>query len=225
MDLRAVQELRSLARRDAVLSTAIRRVEEQEAVVAHTRARSDAIAQFFATLPEQESRLRSEIENSEDSLARRRDEVTELQRVLDLAQSEDERERTEKAIARGRDHVSAAEVRLGRARSALKELQEDAAEFPTELERLEVGASALCAEDSSLPAVEGGLDALSEWASRAHSVLFLALSQLTTERDRVIREADELASMLLGEETYGSTITQTLRRIEERSARSDAATT
>lgn len=225
MDARAVQELHSLARRDAELSAAIRRVQQQEAVVAETRTRSDAIARFFATLPEEESHARGEIEESEDSLARRRDEVTELQRVLDLAQSEDERERTEKAIARGHDRVAAAESRLGRARSALTALEEDAAEFPTELARLEAEASDLRDEDRSLPAVEGGLDALSEWASRAHSVLFLALSQLTTERDRVIREADELASMLLGEETYGSTIAKTLRRVEERSARSDSPRT
>jgi len=223
MDSRAVQELYSLARRDEELSAAIRRIRQQETVVARTRARSDAIARFLAALPEEESRLRVDIEASEHSLARRRDEVTELERVLDLARSDEERERTEKAIARGRDRVAAAESQLGRARSALDALEQEAAGFPTELARLEDEASELGSKDSSLPAAGAGPHALSEWASRADAVLFLALSQLLTERDRVIREADELASMLLGEETYGSTIAQTLRRVEAQSARRESA--
>jgi hypothetical protein len=223
MDSRAVQELRFLARRDEELSSAIRRVRQQEAAVAHTRERSDAVARFFTALPAEESRLQSDIEDSEDSLARLRDEVTELERVFDLSHSDEDRERIERAIERGRDRVATAESRLVRGRSELEALEQEAAGFPAEVARLEVTASNLGAEDSSLPTVGVGPLALSEWASRAHSVLFLALSQLVTERDRVIREADELASKLLGEETYGSPIAQTLQRVETRSARCDPA--
>jgi hypothetical protein len=51
------------------------------------------------------------------------------------------------------------------------------------------------------------------WASRAHAELFVAAGQIAAQRERVIREANELASMLLGEPTYGSTVEQALARV------------
>jgi DNA repair exonuclease SbcCD ATPase subunit len=218
MDSRALDELQSLARRDEELSAAITRVQQQETAVAHIRARSEAIDGFLAAYAEQGSRLQADVADSEHSLAERRREVVELERDLGLARTEEERERLEKAIARGRDRVAAADSRLTRARSAQQKLEEAAAELPKELSRLEREANELRAGDASLPLVETGPGALSEWAFYAHSVLFLAVNQLVTERDQNIREANELASMLLGEETYGSTIAQALRRVELRSS-------
>jgi hypothetical protein len=54
---------------------------------------------------------------------------------------------------------------------------------------------------------------LAEWASRAHAELFVAAGQLDAQRDRVIREANELATMLLGEPTYGATVAQLAQRV------------
>ena len=55
---------------------------------------------------------------------------------------------------------------------------------------------------------------LVEWASHAHAELFVAAGQIDVQRERVIREANELASMLLGEPTYGATVAQALARVE-----------
>ena len=57
-------------------------------------------------------------------------------------------------------------------------------------------------------------DDLIEWASSKHAELFVALGQLDTQRERVIREANELATALLGEPTFGSTPAQVLERVE-----------
>src|SRR5258707_450769 len=49
-----------------------------------------------------------------------------------------------------------------------------------------------------------------------HAELLVPPGQLDTSRERLIREAHELASMLLGEPTYGATIGQALARVEVR---------
>jgi hypothetical protein len=54
---------------------------------------------------------------------------------------------------------------------------------------------------------------LVEWSSHAHAELFVAAGQLDAQRERVIREANELATMLLGEPTYGSTVGQLAERV------------
>jgi hypothetical protein len=73
-----------------------------------------------------------------------------------------------------------------------------------------------------VPAPEGGPRALVEWASRAHAELFVGARQIDAQRERVIREANELASMVLGEPTYGSSVSQALSRVESFQRRSDA---
>jgi hypothetical protein len=55
---------------------------------------------------------------------------------------------------------------------------------------------------------------LVEWASHAHAELFVAAGQIDVQRERVIREANELATMLLGEPAYGATVAQALARVE-----------
>ena len=55
---------------------------------------------------------------------------------------------------------------------------------------------------------------LVDWAARAQASLFVAVGQIDTQRDRVIREANELATMLLGEPTYGATPEQARARVE-----------
>jgi hypothetical protein len=57
-------------------------------------------------------------------------------------------------------------------------------------------------------------DSLIDWASRAHAELFVAAGQIDVQRERIIREANELASMLLGEPTYLTTVAQALTRVE-----------
>ena len=66
----------------------------------------------------------------------------------------------------------------------------------------------------NLPDPGEGLRALIEWGSRAHAALFVDSRQLGAQRELVIREANELASAVLGEPTYGSTVEQALARVE-----------
>ncbi len=216
MDTRALTELHVLGRRDGELAASAGRLQELEAAVARIRARAEAIDEFFAAYPEAESRSRDSVAAAEEELARRRDELTNADRAVAAAHSDEQRELAEKALTRARDHVAVAESGLLRARSAHEQLEGYAAELPAELEQLEAEARRLSASAPVIPTPGTGPRALGEWASHAHAELFVALSQLATERERLIREANELASMLLGESTYGSTVAQALRQVEAR---------
>jgi chromosome segregation ATPase len=117
----------------------------------------------------------------------------ETARQAELAEAQRE-------LTRRREELASAE----RARA---EAQGDAAALPRELEELEAWARAV-------PEVPPLSSSLVEWASQAHAELFVAAGQIDVQRERAIREANELASMLLGESTYGATVAQALARVE-----------
>ena len=201
MDDRAVSELRALDERDRGLSERAQRLRDADSEAAGLRARAEAIEAFFSRYPEEESARRDAVREAEAEVERRRAELDEARRSADDARSDDERAHAEKAVTRGLDHVAVAESSLIRARSAYDELEREAAALPAELEELERRAGVT------------GARVLVDWASRTHAELFVELGQIDTQRERVIREANELATMLLGEPTYGSTVAQLAQRI------------
>jgi hypothetical protein len=216
MDGRALAELHDLCSRDEELASAVARLRELETAVTQTRARAAAIDAFFAAYPAEESRAIAAVHSAAADLERRRDELAASEDDLASARNNEERDLAEKAFGRARDHVAVAEAGLLRAQTACEEHQRDAAELPTELSRLEAEARKISSSAPDLPTPGVGAGALGAWASHAHAELFVGLSQLASQRERIIREANELASMLLGESTYGSTVAQTLRQVEAR---------
>jgi hypothetical protein len=100
--------------------------------------------------------------------------------------------------------VELAERALEQARAERRAFDVEAERLTRELPELESRARAMGATD----------DDTVEWASRKHAELFVALGQLDTQRERVIREANELATAVLGEPTFGSTPAQVLERVE-----------
>ena len=213
MNERAVADLRSLARRDEHLAAEAERLRELDGQVAAVRTAAEAVDAFFAAYPEEEARRRSAVSDAEGELERRRAQLRAAEGELAAAADEDARAHAEHAVERGRDHVAVAEAALERARAAAQELERDAARLPTDVPRLEQKAGAIADEVPHVPPAPTGPRALVDWASHAHAQLFVAAGQLDAQRERVIREANELASMLLGEPTYGSTVAQLAERI------------
>ncbi|MCW2966176.1 MAG: hypothetical protein JWO17_3428 [Actinomycetia bacterium] len=207
MDERAVNELHRLADLDAELSdraSALRGLDER---VAALRARGEAIDAFFAAYPEEEARRSAELREAEEELTRRREELADAERRVAETHDDEARIHAEHAVARALDHIAVAESRSERAKSAHDELERDATALPRELDELESQARAV-------PDVPPLGSSLIEWASHAHAELFVAAGQIDVQRERVIREAHELATMLLGEPTYGTTVAQALARVE-----------
>jgi len=207
MDDRALTELRGLAARDAELADRRAEIGRRDAEIAAIRRRVEEIEAALAAQPAERRSREAEVDEARAELDRRRDELAHAERVLEEAQTDDERERERRAVDRALDHIAVAQARLDRAEAALVELERETVDLPHELEELEERAR-------RLPGTPEPAGALVEWASRAHAEAFVAAGQVDTERERIIREANELASMLLGEPTYGSTPAQALARVE-----------
>jgi len=207
VDERAVNELRRLAALDAELAERGSAVRGVDGSVAALRGRAEAIDAFVAAYPEEEARRSAELKDAREELPRRLEELAEAQRALAEAHDDEARIHAKHAVARALDHIAVAEDRSARAQIASDELERDAASLPRELDELAVRARAV-------PGVPPPGSSLVEWASHAHADLFVAAGQIDVQRDRVIREANELASMLLGEPTYGATVAQALARVE-----------
>jgi hypothetical protein len=207
VDERAVTELRRLAAADAALSQRASALRALDGRIAEIRSRAEAIDAFFTAYPEAESSRRAELREAEDDLVRRGEDRTEAEHRLARADDDEARIYAQHAVVRAVDHVAIAERRIERAQSAHDELERDAATLPLELDDLEQRASAM-------PDVPALGTSLVEWASHAHAELFVAAGQIDVQRERVIREAHELATMLLGgEPTYGATVAQALARV------------
>lgn len=207
MDDRALNELRALAARDVELAERRAEIAARDAEVASIRSRAEEIERALAAHPEEQRRRESELDEARDELERRRGELAHAERVLEEAQAEDERELARRAVDRALDHIAVTQSRVDRAEAARAELEREAVDLPQELQQLERRARAL----PGAPQLAGGLV---DWASRAHAEAFVAGRQIDAERERIIREANELASLLLGEPTHGATPAQALTRVE-----------
>ncbi|HEX3806203.1 MAG TPA: hypothetical protein VHV52_05415 [Gaiellaceae bacterium] len=213
MDERAVTDLRELAERDSELAERGSRLRALDAEVAAVRARAEAIDAFFAEYPQEEMRRRETVAAADAELERRRAELAAAESAFAAAREDETRERAETAIERGRDHVAVATAGLERARAAAAELERDASALSEELPLLEQRARRAAVEVPDAPEPAAGPSGLVEWASHAHAELFVAAGQLDVQRERVIREANELATMLLGEQTFGATVEHALARV------------
>ena len=211
MNERAVNELRGLAAHDAELAERASALRSLDSRVAAIRGRAEAIDAFFAAYPEEGASRAEELRDAQEELERRHEELAAARQALGEARDEEARIHAEHAVARALDHIAVAEARRTRAHSASAELEHDAAVLPRELGDLE-------AQAREVPDVPAFGSSIVEWASHAHAELFVAAGQIDMERERLIREANELASMLLGEAIYGVTVAQALARVEGLSA-------
>jgi seryl-tRNA synthetase len=209
-----VDDLRELDRRDAELGARAEQLREADAEVAAIRQSAEEIASFFATYPDEDARLRAAVTAARTDLATREDECREAQAELDGAHDDEERTRARHALHRAGDHLVVAGAAVERALAEHEALDRKASELPGELDRLEEQSRQIAESIPDVPPPGEGPAALVEWASRAHAALFVANGSVDTQRERVIREANELATAILGEPTYGSTVAQARARVE-----------
>ena len=208
-----MSELRELERVDADLAAGLERLQLLDAEVASIRAAAEDAAAFLELHEGEDVRRRAAIVEARAELERRQAERAEATRRVDAGGGEEAVRLAGLALARAVDHVDVARSALERAAAGEAELALRAEALPAAVAELERRAWAVANEASGVPGPGGG-GSLVEWASHAHAALFVAAGDLATRRDRVIREANELASMLVGEPTYGSTVAQARARVE-----------
>ena len=204
-----MSELRQLAARDAELSARAGELRNRDTEVAAIRARVEQVEGFLAGFPEEERRRETELGAGRADLEARRAELERAEQEVARADDPEARARAESARARAADHVAVARARVDRAKAAISELRRQAERAPAALPELFDRAARI---DGVTPPRDA--QSLVDWASHAHAELFVALGELNAQREFVIREANELATMLVGEATYGATPGQALARVE-----------
>jgi chromosome segregation ATPase len=214
VDRRGLDELRNLEARGAELAEAGDRLRELDAAVAQIRERAEAIDSFFASYPDRRTTLRSASRDVEQQVEQREAETAAARAELQAARDDEARARAQRALARAEDHFVVACAALERAQAELAEAERNARALPDELTALQRRAAAIAADVPHGASLGEERGALVAWASAAHAELFVALGYVDTRREQVIREASELASMLLGESTFGATVAQALARVE-----------
>ena len=207
-----VDELRALVHRERDDAGESDRLRRLDADVALLRERAGTIERFAALEQTEARHLREAEAEAREDAERRSAELAEAEGELERAESDEERDLAQRRVRRARDHVEVAAHGAERAAEARAAFDLEGARLRLELPELEARAAALTRDiPGAQPPNAAGLV---EWSSRTHAAIFVALGQVDVRRERAVREANELATSLLGEPTYGSTPAQALARVE-----------
>jgi len=232
MDGNRPDELLSYARelelRDADVAARIEAAGALLARVDEVRERARRVGHALAELP-------GEIEHAEEALGAAR--AREADAVRDLAEAERECERVQGskrageeirlAAERGRRRAAVAVTdaadAVSRSEERLRQARSDEVALQAETEGLAVEARAVAQDVAELPRLsETGraapgtsLEQIDQWGARAHAAIFVVRGSLDAERDRLVHEANAMATAALGEQVAGASVALVRRRLEE----------
>jgi chromosome segregation ATPase len=214
-----------LERRDAVLAAEIDSVSKLADGAKEISARAEAIDALLESSPAEHASLdRAEAE----ALALRELAEADLAAASALVSRLAATGRDAHAVAEARRDLEHAEVaardavarveRIVCMRAALVKSEHAA---KSDLPNLVAEALALAGRLAELSRVsasgravpEQSLGGLVEWAARVHAALVVVRGQLDVERDRLVREANELGSVVLGEPLAGNSVALVGRRV------------
>ena len=201
-----------LERRDAAVAAEIDRVARLADGAKEIAARADAIGALLANAPTEHAAMdRAE---AEASAHRRVAEVDLAAAVANLEPASRGNADAKRELGHAQDAVRDAAARVeriactratlvkseGAARADVPILVAQAQEIARRLAEL----SRVSQSGRALP--EPTLDGLHAWATRVRAALVVVRGQLDVERDRLVREANELGSVGLGEQLAGSSV-------------------
>jgi hypothetical protein len=216
-----------IERRDAEAAAALELVVDLGRHADEIRARSEELRLFLDTAPGELAALeRSEAEARDAQVAAAATLADAEHRVagLELARrSADAKADAKRELERAEQVAADASVRLRRVVAERAALAETEAAARTEGGDLVGQARQVALSIQNVPRVSrtgreapgDALAGLSDWGGRVHAALFLVRGQLEAERDRLVREANELAGAVLGVQLAGSSVTLVRRRLEE----------
>jgi chromosome segregation ATPase len=223
----AVTLLRELVAADEERAATLDEVDRLAVETATVRERADALAGLIAAAPSERARLDGEVSAAEHDVHVRAQALEEAEAELAAVEAKSDEERLAAArrlAVRARDALSVAEKRAAASRSEATELEERLARAEREVPQVEEQAAGLARELGGRPGLakeagrepEPGLVGVVEWSTRARAALAVARSTLAAERDAVIREANELGSVVLGEPLVASSAALDAKRVEQR---------
>jgi len=209
-----------LEQRDATVAVRIGALAELSAEVELIRARAAEIGSLLEALPAE----RAHLDDADAEAVRDRElaraGLAEAEATLERARREDARDTARRAVTLAAAAVQAGaerRVRLIERRATLEQEAERLGAEAVDLERRAAAAAASLEESSrvsSIAAPEPGLSGIVDWGSRAHAAVVVARGGLESERERIVREANELAASVLGEPLYTASVALVRRRLE-----------
>jgi hypothetical protein len=210
---------------DEATAAELTELEELAASVDAVGARSVALQELQARHPQERAARARAVEEAEGELAAAVDAAARAEEGLRAAETDGDRELIAAARrfrVRARDARSMAERRLKEARARQEELEEQAAGAEREAAGVERRAQELSRALRELPRLTAdagehpatGLAGVADWATRARAALLVARSQLSAEREALIRQANELGSVVAGESLEAVSTAAVARRVE-----------
>jgi chromosome segregation ATPase len=177
---------------------------------ADLRARAEWASGVLAAAPSERERLAREVAEAE---ARREERAETLAAAeAELAEAEGRRDRERLLAARrfevrARDALAVAGKHAAAAREAQSDHERQVASAEHDATKVEAEAAELARELGAAPRVPAqaaqppgpGLAGVLAWATGARAALVVARSGITSERETLTRQANEIASLLLGE--------------------------
>jgi hypothetical protein len=203
--------LHELERADEAAAAELAETDELSLEVDWLRARSAELEELVARLPEERAagaeavaEAGRALDEAEAGVKRAAEEVARAEAVGD----EDRLAGARRFELRARDSLHMARRRLESARTRAAELDAQADAAERESAALEARAVELAGALLARPRLSGeavaapdpGPAGVAEWGTRARAALLVARSQLTAEREAVVRQANELGTSVLGEQ-------------------------
>lgn len=225
-DERVLSFARELEERDAGLAASIAELSELERELESLRLRAAEVHALLGRLPAEREAAAAEVASARDELAAREQALRDAEAALAAAEGgrhEEAVAAARRGLVRARDAVSSAERKLARAEEAATEVERAGDVAGREAPELEARARELAARMRGVARVaragaddpEPTLAGVVAWAARARATVFVARSGLESERDRVVREANELGASVLGEPLAATSVALVRRRLEE----------
>jgi hypothetical protein len=221
----ALELIRELVRADEAYSTLLAELDELVRDTVAVRTRADELASFLASAPSERARIDGEVTEAERDVHARARALSEAEAELAEAEHRRDEERLAAArrfVVRASDALSIAEKRAAATQAASRELERKLAEAGREAPLLEERAAGLATALEGRPRLareagrrpEPGLSGVAAWASGARATLLVARNAVATERDLVIRQANELGSIVLGEPLIASSAALVAQQVE-----------
>ena len=216
--------VRELERADEEVAAVLAELDELYASTEAVRERALDLEAFFARLPSARTAAAEAVDDAERDVLAAEETAARAAAGLRAAEEAGDSERLAAARrfdVRARDSLAGARRRHDEALAERERLDTEAAE--AERERPELGARAgelatalrerpRLAPDAAEPGTS--LEDVSAWAAGARAGLLVARSSLAAERDAVIRQANELGSLVLGEPLAPAAASTVARRVE-----------
>ncbi len=219
---------RELERRDSTIARELEAVAAVAQRVSAVLERASEVRTALTALPGELDELtrrlgsaENEADAAKSALAQADDRVTALARSR--RGKEDELDRAEREATTARQLLADAESEVVRSREHLEELRASEPRLREDAGTLVREAEGLGNELARLPRISEteilrpgeSLEELEQWGLLARSALLVSRGTLEAERERLVVEANELAALVLGDSSAGSSVTLVRRRLEE----------